>query len=69
MTLFRPWHILLQDHHRFLLQDHAFEWEKLVKCHLKRISCMEWAAGLNINDSDNFPPHRLICPSPRFVKK
>ena len=30
---------------------YAFEWGKLLKCHLK--TCKKWANGLNINDSEN----------------
>ena len=29
----------------------AFEWGKLLKCHLKG-KCMKWAVGLNIHDSE-----------------
>ena len=32
--------------------EHAFEWGKLLKCHLKGIICRKWANGLKICDSE-----------------
>ena len=31
---------------------HAFEWEKLLKCHLKGKSCRKWANGLKVGNSE-----------------
>ena len=31
---------------------HAFEWGKLVKCHLKGKSCRKWANGLKVGNSE-----------------
>ena len=46
----------------------AFEWEKLLKCHLKKKSCRKWAVGLNINDSEKKNgPQGLICPHPGAI--
>ena len=31
---------------------HAFEWGKLLKCHLKGKSCRKWANGLKVGNSE-----------------
>ena len=44
---------------------HAFEWGKLLKCHLKGKTCRKWANGLKIYDSEKqiWTPG-VVCPHP-----
>ena len=52
---------------------HAFEWEKLLKCHLKDKSCRKWANGLKVGNSENKLDPRGGFPHPgaiyMYIKK
>ena len=50
---------------RSTLVAYAFEWGKLLKCHLKGKSCRKGAVGLNINDSEKkLDPRGSFAPAP-----
>ena len=50
---------------RSTLVAHAFEWEKLLKCHLKGKSCRKWANGLKVGNSEkNVDPRGWSAPDP-----
>ena len=53
---------------------HAFEWEKLLKCHLKGKSCRKWANGLKVSNSEKKNwTLGVVCPHPgaiyMYIKK
>ena len=41
---------------------YAFEWGKLLKCHLKRKTCRKLANGQNIDYSQKIWPKSFLCP-------
>ena len=44
---------------------HAFEWGKLLKCHLKGKSCRKWENGLKVGNSEkNLDPRDWSAPTP-----
>ena len=43
---------------------HAFEWEKLLKCHSKGKSCRKWANGLKVSNSEKKLDPRGGLPPP-----
>ena len=52
---------------------HAFEWEKLLKCHLKGKACRKWANGLKVSNSEKNWTLGVVCPHPgaiyMYIKK
>ena len=44
---------------------HAFEWGKLLKCHLKGKTCRKWANGLKVGNSEKNWTPRVGLPPPR----
>ena len=46
---------------------HAFEWGKLLKCHLKGKTCKEWTNELKIFDSEKHWTPGLVCPHPEAI--
>ena len=48
---------------KFMARSHAFEWEKLLKCHLKGKASKKLANGQNIDYSEKRKrPKGFICP-------
>ena len=45
-----PWMTLTYSMVRSTLVAHAFEWKKLLQCHLKGKTCSKLANGLNLYD-------------------
>ena len=44
---------------------HAFEWGKLLKCHLKGKTCRKWANGLKVGNSEKkLDPRGWSAPTP-----
>ena len=53
---------LWQGQHRL---SHAYEWGKVLKCHLKGKTCRKWANELEIEDSEqNLDPRVVFSPTP-----
>ena len=44
---------------------HAFEWGKLLKCHLKDKTCRKWANGLKVGNSEKNWTPGVGLPPPR----
>ena len=44
---------------------HAFEWGKLLKCHLKGKTCRKWANGLKVGNSEKKLDPGVGLPPPR----